>query len=455
MKEKIKKIYKSDYFPFVIYAIILIIIHLEFKKYGDDIMFSSACNNTDILNYIQMRYLTWSSRVIIEFILVIFGYIPMWIWKIANIGMFILLAYSISTIFIKKNKRKMNYILVTLLLMLPLSMLISAGWMATMNNYLWVVACGLYAMIPIKKIIEEKRITVLESISYILALIYACNQEQMAIIIFLVYSLFIFYNIVILKKRKINNLIFTIWFLSILSLLFILTCPGNYVRTEKEILARYPEFKQVDITGKIINGLTSMMKFINFSYRILFIIFVSTIGFYIIKKYKDLKFKILGITPIILTIGYTMCYQIINQNVIRILQVISNIFNIDLSLLNIDSIIMFSSIFLKLLIMTSISIVLYILFNKEKIQTNNLIKRQRIEELLPLGIFLIGFISRFIIGFSPTVYASSERTSTFFYVSLITIIIYTINKFEKDEKNLNNIFKIYGILMIINWATMI
>lgn len=140
IKEILNKVYKSSYFPFVIYTIILIVIHMFISKSGDDTYFSTICNDMNLFDVINMRYSTWSSRVIIETILIILSYLPIIIWKILNIGMFLLLGYSISKIFIKQNKRKMNYILVILLLMIPLFALKCAGWMATMNNYLWVVS---------------------------------------------------------------------------------------------------------------------------------------------------------------------------------------------------------------------------------------------------------------------------------------------------------------------------
>ena len=71
IKEILNKVYKSSYFPFVIYTIILIVIHMFISKSGDDTYFSTICNDMNLFDVINMRYSTWSSRVIIETILII------------------------------------------------------------------------------------------------------------------------------------------------------------------------------------------------------------------------------------------------------------------------------------------------------------------------------------------------------------------------------------------------
>ena len=89
----------------------------------------------------------------------------MFIWKIASIGMCYLLVYSISELFIEKNKRNLNTILCICLLTI-ITLLRETGWMATINNYLWVAATGLYAIIPLKKIIKQEKISKIQNILY-------------------------------------------------------------------------------------------------------------------------------------------------------------------------------------------------------------------------------------------------------------------------------------------------
>ena len=227
IKEVGKKIYKSDKFPLIVFTIILALIHVLMQKHGDDITFSSMCNNTNFLNCIILRYQEWTSRIIIEGILIIFAnYLPMFIWKIASIGMCYLLVYSISELFIEKNKRNLNTILCICLLTI-ITLLRETGWMATINNYLWVAATGLYAIIPLKKIIKQEKISKIQNILYILAIIYACNQEQMAGILFIVYTCVLAY---LIKHKNTKPITIILYGIIILSLILVITCPGNTSR---------------------------------------------------------------------------------------------------------------------------------------------------------------------------------------------------------------------------------
>ena len=72
--EKIKKIYKSDNFPFFIYIVFIAIIHIFMTKESDDIFFSTICSNSNIslFEFLRQRYILWTSRIIIEGVLVTF-----------------------------------------------------------------------------------------------------------------------------------------------------------------------------------------------------------------------------------------------------------------------------------------------------------------------------------------------------------------------------------------------
>ena len=50
------------------------------------------------------------------------------------------------------------------------------------------------------------------------------------------------------------------------------------------------------------------------------------------------------------------------------------------------------------------------------------------KNLLPFFIFLGGFVSRFIVGFSPVVFPSGARVTIFLYVALITLILMLLKK---------------------------
>ncbi len=417
--EKIKKIYKSDKFPIYVYVLILAIVHITVKLERDDIWFSTCCQNTTFIDYMINRYQTWSSRVVIETCFVVFcEFLPLYIWKILNIAMFYLLAYSISELFIEKDKRKYNTIMCILLLCIPLSILKDAGWVATMNCYLWTAATGLYAIIPLKKIAQNQKITVLQAITYFLAIIYATNQEQAAGILFIIYTLGIIYLLKLkkIKIRKTQVVIFINYLMILLWLILILTCPGNANRKIQEEAQWFPGFSNLSIFYKVTICITSMMNYMIEDVRILFFILIVVLAYRIYKNKDEYNFiqKIIGYSPLLLIALYKYVYMIFDvTGVQEALQ--SKIFTL-------------FRVAMYILILISIGLSLIVIFKKQKC-------------IIPILIYFCGIVSRLVMAVSPTIFASGERTSTFMYLSFVVLEILLlkdmeVKKWENSKKQI-------------------
>ncbi len=408
---KLKKIYKSDIFPFLIYIFLMICFHFLIQKTGiDDIFFGNACNNISLFEYLVNRYQNWTSRLVIEAGEVIScGFLPLFIWKVINIGMYSLLLYSISKLIITENKRKMNFILAGSLICIPIFILAEAGWISTMNNYIWTAATGLYAMIPLRKIYNNEKISILQALTYILAIMYASNQEQMAGILFIVYACFTF---IYVKNKKVKPIIWILNAIIILNLISVLLCPGNSVRKVQEIANCYPEYASFGILKKLQIGLTSMMDYCLIQERLVFVIFIFVITLALWKNANNLKSKIFAITPIGICIAFKY----------------SNTFLSRVDFIDMEH----SKIYLYFKVITYIAIIILL-----GISLYSIFKEDIKKSLLSILIFSTGIISRYIMAFSPTVYASGERTSMFFYISMCMLIVYVCNNLlkRKEEKN--------------------
>ena len=403
-EENLKKLLKSEKIPIFIFMVVIVILHIFIQKENDDLYFSTVCENIGLFDFLGQRYNMWTSRIIVEGVLVIFcNFLPMEIWKVANIGMYALLIYSMSKLFVTENKQKLNWILVISLALVPITILKEAGWMATMNNYLWVAATGLYAMIPIKKLLSNEKINVFQAISFVISAIYASNQEQMAGILFLVYTFFLIY---IIKNKKQKPILFIIYAIILLNLILIMICPGNVNRKIQEEETWYPEYSETSLPIKLSQGLTSMMDYVIGSGRVLFYGFIALITYTMWRTNKDIKYRLLGMSPIILVVIF--------DEVTR----------------NFENPNMIFKTCIYLLILISIGICLYYIFCKKK--------EKDMKNFTPLFIYIVGILSRYVMVFSPTIYASGERTSFFWYISISILIILLfkdkIFKLKKGEK---------------------
>ena len=165
------------------------------------------------------RYNNWTSRLLLEMAECFTLKVSKYLWILIEALMFTLACYSISRLFIKKEDRAQNNtMLVFMMLLYPLNAMNGSGWATTTTVYMWPLATGLFAIIPIRKIWDGEKIKAWQYPLYSLSLIYSGNQEQTAAILFGVYI--VFSILMILKNKKIHPYMIIQNILIIASLIF-------------------------------------------------------------------------------------------------------------------------------------------------------------------------------------------------------------------------------------------
>ena len=410
-----KKILKNI-LPYIVLFTILLIFHMLMKPCGDDFWFSKELSNSSLIEYIVFRYNNWTSRIIIEPFLLLFASSNMYIWRIIDVLIFILSMVCIIKLVDKNNNYKLTILGIILFLIYPIYELSSAGWIATTTNYSWPFAFGIFSFIPLINNENKKKTNIIIYILCLLSLIYATNQEQVCALIFGFNTLYLANCII--KKKEISKYNITAIIISILSLIFIFTCPGNSVRFAAEINNWLPEYSNYGIIRKIYLGIVPIINLLLGDN--IFAIFYVLLNINVITKTKNLSLKVLLYFNIILILSLTVLRPLLLQLYPRF-----NEFIYVFSLTKVPSINRVSLIVVMLssyLIISSIYL-LYKLFT--------------IKKLLPVFIFIGGFLSSFITCLSPTVIISITRTSYFFYMLLIILILFIIEKMY-EEKKINN-----------------
>jgi len=276
-------------------------------NFGDDIKFQSTLSNHELLPWLVGRYARWSSRFLLEAIMALSMKIPVILWKILDIlvlcALFIILE-RLSRNFIKQK----NIVFVALLLCCyPFMHMGSAGWITTITNYLWPLTSCLFALVGLKKVVIRERILPYEYVFYIPALIYACNNEQLSVTCFCLFAVTLLLQF---KKKKIALYTIIGTMISLGSIIFILTCPGNSLRLKVEITKWMPEFPNLSLFDKIRIGLVSTLQHFVSIPDVLFL-FLSLLVFIGVVYYNtSLKRRIVGAIPLIIDIVLTGYYII-------------------------------------------------------------------------------------------------------------------------------------------------
>jgi len=440
---KIKKIVNWDFFPILFFGLLVMSFHFFVRPSGDDITYGTVFYHQPVLAFIHDAYYTWSSRIVIMPVAAFFAGNSFWLFSVVNILVYGLLAVMISRIFVDKNRLKTNWALIFLLICVPfVSMMTTAGWVVTNIHYLWPLTFALVAIYPIKKICVGEIINWYEYPLYFLAAIFGMNMELVAAILVSVYLIFCLY----FGYRK-KNSIFVILMAAILvgNLFFILLCPGNGAREVSEIVANFPEYATFGFVQKLTVSATSHMFTIDQNFIMLTVMAMA--GLFSWQKYKAWLPRIIGIIPfviclminwariLVLSPKFGFLFSVITGKSIHDWVTLSGIIGGQLNFYHYLGLVFMFTFVLSLIAMT------VILFKDEK--------------TFGVAILAIGasIMSRVVMGFSPTVYASGARTFLFQYIAMVIFGVLMYREFNPlmTSNKQNMLFKLLGFMGVLGY----
>jgi len=211
--------------------------------------------------------------------------------------------------------------------------------------------------------------------------------------------------------------------LSIASMVFILTCPGNHVRQVEEAyrLCDYEMFSTID---KFVLGFTSTFGKLIEKQDLTYIMCTALIATFVCTNYKDKLYRVVAIIPICSVLIFGMLLPVLSP-VFPNLQIFKNLLVKEDVLLNVGNCNNLYYTFPMLFAFANfIAICMSLLLIFGKIKNN-----------LPLLIFVAGFATRIVVAFSPTVFVSKTRTMIFLDFAMIIISYLIWNKMGKKEEN--------------------
>ena len=418
IKEDTKSLLQKYILP--ISVSVMVAVLFSFAKMAVDDVSGMHVEQGDFLRYwnksVSMYY-TWSSRVLVNFVVFIFTDNNPIYWAIFNgVSMFVLIE-ALKILFTDQHDDNTSNILAVCMVMLfPYWHLSSAGWMATVTTYFSPVAFGLLSLVPIKKILKDEKITWWEFVLYLLCLIYGANNEQVMVVLLCCYLVAFVWNCMMKKSW---NLYLTINMLvSVASAIFTVTCPGNAVRKVNEIKTWFPAFEQMNIIDKAELGYETVAQWLVFGNNLFFEAICLLLFILVWKKYSDSIIRWIAAIPVFITIAFGPAMPLIAGIYPQI-----NSLGADIpywGLVNSQNRGGLGPYFEFLVMTLCLVIVLINIF---------LLCKNLGQFVVALTLAGSGFLSRVAIGISPTIYASNIRTNTVmsFCITAVAVYIFSIN----------------------------
>ncbi|MBM7642430.1 hypothetical protein [Streptococcus loxodontisalivarius] len=374
------------------------------KRNGDQIWFAERAQhlNYNYLGFAIERYMTWSSRLLIESATMYFSVHTILFQVVLFIGSFVFLKLFKNYFF------KGNLILELTLPILFLATFFpdtytSAGLIATVTNYLFPTFTFMIAWY-----MTEKRGPkwFYASIPF---WIFTCMQEQFAIITFIL-CLFLLGRELLMAKGKVKML--NVYRLSafgfgILGILSALVSPGSDIRSKSEITSWYSQFSKLTVLDKIYQGFveTNRMVFLNLTFSVVFLLLAALVLLAFLKRDWISGLISLAVSALLILTKLEMIDWL--KSIIKAITVKDIYKGLVYNLAKQDW--LTPTLFFLVLILLLV-IVIFRVFDKS-------------HAYLAFSMVAAGYASRMLISFSPTIYVSEERTYTPLIFTLFFVLI--------------------------------
>ncbi len=404
---------------FVFVALFFIWAHrFTTEHLSDDAWFSVMLDGSSLYKYLHFRYFNWTSRLLIETLEVTLTRVNFLVWQALDVIMILLLIWGICELTDAKYALAPLWS-ASLLCFIPAGILYQAGWVSTSVNYIWTSAAAVISLLPLKG--KGNRWISL------LFLIFACNQEQILVILLAIFLIWFISE----RKVKIPETI-----VIATSLIWTLTCPGNAARTAASLSGDYPGYEYLSIFDKLKVGILDCISYFpaGGANQIILIVFTCSVAlviFYKIFAKENLNqiYGLLSVASVLILIftGFPIRHIVAGGELIKdpyMYDLFSNKY------LSSHEYCLYEEKNVTLEILAFIILFIVILFLLFKAGDS-------IKESIWLSfIFLIAIGSKVMLGFTPSVYASGFRPAFPGSVMILGLSFYLLNKLPEKVRNI-------------------
>lgn len=437
---------KQWIFIFSVTAFFLFLHVFINTDFGDDLAYAERFSDgLNLMEFLINQYYYWASRLIIQAVNIPMVLADSWLWKILDTLVTVIFIVNVSDMFgVGKAEEKIRsgVIFFFLIWLVPLESLYSAGWITTSMNYLWTLSLGSVALRPLMHLVRNEKCSVWEKVICPICAMYSANIEQTAAILLGSYVVVGAYAVIV-KKRRINTVCIVQLIIISALVIFSLTAPGNAVRNVMEAKRCFPEFTGLGTMDKLCMGfIESAHYYLAAGHMQVCFIFAALSGILFLMAPRKWYKKLTAFFPFAFYwffghIGKALLYGGYLTRGLNIVGVLGE--NRQLPGLGMyDSGLVTFQVIMYMAVFACVALTIYFIHGKTE------------ETLLELIILAAGFASRVIMGFSPTLYASGDRTALFSSAAILIVTMRNIG-FWLDKKP-RSYMKIIGgayILLLI------
>ncbi len=417
-----KRFSQDSHFRFLVwfYAIVFLVHLFLPMNWSDDKIFFSVAKQTPL-----SVFLSTSARPIIDTATYLFARVP-FLWRCLNPLMLFLSARLLIRYIGLEGRFHLQKCICICTVLLSMT-LVDAGFMATTLNYLWPTTFALISFLPLWKYINGSAVRLYEILPTLPCILYAANMQQMAVVMTVVF-LVAFLWFLFLKKPHFS--LGLQWLFSCFSLgySYYLNTAGENSRMLMETANYFPAFSSLNLLQKAELGFSSTLFCMIAEFRFAFAFAFLFLALLCILKWKTStnRFgRVMGCIPLAFSLICPFFLLFAENTALS-----DFIFCGFRHFRSKQATYIFAPMadLLFLLLTLCICYNIFTLLSSKK------------ERLVAFALLTLGFGTRLMMGFSPTVWASGYRTFYLFFLSLLIVAILILKRspfspFAKAQKS--------------------
>ena len=439
--KKLKNIYSNR---FAIY-IFLIVTYIPFwvtvhSMSGDDTsMFRNVLEHQNLWEYSLHRYLTWTSRNILEIVTVFFcNYFPFVLWKIINLAVYLILYHALWSLFFDKEM-KYGWLLAIGLQFIPVKLFNETGVITIATTYMWPLTAGFLSLFPLKWHIQNRKMVWWLYPLFLAAFVYCGNMELYLPAMLLGYTVYLGYCY---KYHNLKSgLIWGYGLVLLLQIIYFELCPGNRLRAVSDHATEL--LYQSGYLEKIYRGLTSVILYCvgNYEFQFFFFMLLLMYAFLFFRRVNNMiERAVLVIMP---------CYSFLLSYILYPLRWIGKLPGC-LDYLFVTEWNGESGLFCMVALLLCLLPFVYLLYFPVKyggdMEEDSSKTNYVVQWLCILCPVVIGLLSRCALGLSPTIDIDLSRQSILCYFGVLLTGLYLIKYYRDPSRNVQQIFVLFAIL---------
>lgn len=400
----------------LLFAFMLIAHALMDCQPGDYLDLRVGYEGHGLVEYLSQRWAKWTSRIILEGLIIPLSPAA---WAVVDSFMFVLIWHAFLHITETQKDNQMRWAVCALVLCYPLVEQSSAGWIMTTGMYIWPLALGLYAISIVARAVRKEAVGIVRIVLGCIATLVAANQEQMAAILAGVLLVMLAWEA--LRKR------FHPFMVAMLAVVFAdialtLACPGNSARLSNEIAYWMPSFASYTPLHKLYLGITDTLDRYVYEGIVPSLLLAGTLAVAVfVDKKSPLWSKALAIAPLAIIVAGSWLAPALDVNLHYLVERFLARPDLQAGGRNLGS------------LATGMILAFCIAATCVKVFGWNR------KGWLMLAILCAGFASRIMMGFSPTLFGSGDRTFVFFDFTMLLVAAYSLKEIrDRSTKAFDN-----------------